>query len=265
MSASSLAGRGILVTRPTARAGHLARLIAAAGGEPVLFPTLEILSINNNIRFYTDIDNNNVIKPYLPDMLIFISPTAVEQGFEAVAAVLQGEPIPALAAVGAATARALQRLAGVRVLAPQGGADSESLAALPALQASAIGGKRIVIVRGEGGRDWLRDTLQARGARVEYLQCYRRVRPEGSVVPLLARWRSGGIAAVTVHSREALDNLMAMLPPEAHDLVCATPLFAAHARIAEHAFVRGMQHVLTTGPGDEAMVEGLQSFFVKVT
>ncbi len=266
MSVSPLAGRGILVTRPVGRAAHLARMITAAGGEPVLFPTLEILSINKEVHFQMGSGNGNVIKPYRPDMLIFISPTAVEQGFDAVAAVLQAQPAPLLAAVGAATARALQARAGasVSVLAPQGGSDSESLAALPEFQTAAVSGKRILIVRGEGGRDWLRDTLRARGARVDYLECYRRVRPDGDPAPLLARWRSGGIAAVTVNSREALDNLMAMLPREAHELALATPLFAAHSRIAEHARVCGMQQVFATGAGDEAMVEGMQSFFAKV-
>lgn len=263
--ASSLAGRGIVVTRPAERAAPLARMITAAGGDPVLFPTLEILSINKEVRFHMDFDDGNMIKPYRPDMIVFISPTAVEQGFDAVAAVLQAQPAPLLAAVGAATARALQARAGIAVLAPQGGADSESLAALPEFQDAAVSGRRILIVRGEGGRDWLRDTLQSRGARVEYLECYRRVRPDIDPAPLLARLRSGGIAAVTVNSREALDNLMAMLPREAHAQVRATPLFAAHARIAEHARVCGMQQVFTTGAGDEAMVGELQGFFATVT
>lgn len=267
MSASrapSLAGRGILVTRPAERAAHLVRVITAAGGDPVLFPTLEILSINKGVLFHSDSGDGNMIKPYRPDMLVFISPTSVEQGFDAVAAVLQAQPAPLLAAVGAATARALQARAGVAVLAPQGGSDSESLVALPEFQAGAVSGKRILIVRGEGGRDWLRDTLQSRGARTEYLECYRRARPDIDPAPVLGRWRSGGIAAVTMHSREALDNLMAMLPREAHALVLATPLFAAHSRIAAHARVCGMQQVLTTGAGDESMVEGMRSFFAKV-
>ena len=266
MSVPPLAGRGIVVTRPVARAARLARMITAAGGEPVLFPTLKILSINKGVHFQMDLSERNVIKPYHPDMLVFISPTAAEQGFDAVAAVLQAQPAPMFAAVGAATARALQACvgAGVAVLVPQGGSDSESLAALPEFQADDVSGKRILIVRGEGGRDWLRDTLLARGARVDYLECYRRVRPEGDPAPLLARWRNGGIAAVTVNSREALDNLMAMLPREARELVLATPLFAAHPRIAEHARVCGMQQVFATGAGDEAMVGELQGFFATV-
>jgi len=265
MSAPPLAGRGILVTRPAARAGHLAQLITAAGGEAVLFPALEILSINREVHFEIDLNNGNIINPYRPDMLVFISPTAVDQGFGRVAVLVRAQPAPVLAAVGAATAKALQARAGTAVLAPQGGSDSESLAALPAFQADAVSGKCILIVRGEGGRDWLRDTLRARGARVEYLECYRRACPAGDVAPLLARWHGGGIAAVTVNSREALDNLMVMLPPPAHELIRTTPLFAAHPRIAAHARVCGMQQVFTTGAGDEAMVEGLQNFFVKVT
>lgn len=248
-----LRGRGVLVTRPAARAGRLAALIAGAGGEAVLFPTLEILSIPLQIQFMTGNSADNIIS----DITVFVSPTAVEHGFAA----LQAGQAGRFAAVGSATARELRARGISDVLVPEGPADSEALSALPELQAGAVRGKRVLIVRGEGGRDWLRETLAGRGAQVEYLECYRRARPAADPMPLLARWRSGGVAAVTMTSREALDNLMAMLPGDGQALARATPLFAAHQRIAEHAHVLGMQQVRVAGPGDEAMIAGLQGFF----
>jgi uroporphyrinogen-III synthase len=55
--------------------------------------------------------------------------------------------------------------------------DSESVLALPAFQAPAVAGRRVLILRGDGGRDLLGDTLRARGAEVEYLTCYHRNGP----------------------------------------------------------------------------------------
>lgn len=253
MNAPALGGRGILVTRPAGRAAGLASLIVAAGGEAVLFPALEILSISIEYDRRACHGNGNVFN----DIVVFVSPTAVEHGLP-VLSLRGGERF---AAVGGATARALRSRGISEVLVPQAGADSEALAALPEFQAGALRGRRVLIVRGEGGRDWLRATLVERGARVEFLECYRRVRPVADPAPLVARWRAGGIAAVTMTSREALDNLMAMLPAEGQALARATPLFAAHERIAGHARVLGMQQVRVAGPGDEAMVAGLRSFF----
>ena len=81
-----------------------------------------------------------------------------------------------VATVGGASVRALERFGITGVVAPQGRYDSESLLDLPAL--AAVNGRRVVIFRGEGGRELLGETLRARGAVVEYAECYRRVRPE---------------------------------------------------------------------------------------
>ena len=257
-SPSPLGGHGILVTRPAARAVQLAALIRAAGGDPVLFPTLEIISITEKNSASIGVIKSNIINC---DLLIFVSPTAVEHGL---APFRENWPATvSVAAVGAGTARLLRERGVDKVLAPDRGGDSEALVALPQLQD--VAGKHVMIFRGEGGREWLADTLRSRGAQVEYAECYRRVCPDTDAGPLLSRWRAGGVAAVTVTSRQALDNLFAMLPDTAHALLRATPLFAAHSRIAAHARTLGVVQIVTTGPGDAAIVSGLQSFFATLS
>lgn len=258
LTGGGLGGRGILVTRPVARAAHLADCIRRAGGDPVLFPTLEIVSILENLSFSMKYTDNNIIKC---DLLIFVSPTAVEHGLAPFRACWPAGLV--VAAVGAGTARALREHGVAAVLAPAQGGDSEALAALPELQH--VAGKRIVIVRGQGGREWLAATLRARGAQVDYLECYRRVCPTTDAAALVARWNAGGVAAVTMTSRQALDNLFAMLPAGAHALARATPLFAVHPRIAAQACALGVVQIVTTGPGDAAIVSGLQSFFATLS
>src|SRR5262245_18429150 len=85
------------------------------------------------------------------------------------------------AAIGAGSRRELVRH-GVRgVLAPEEGADSEALLALPAL--ARMAGKRVALFRGGAGRPLLGDALAARGAEVEYADCYRRALAKSDPAP----------------------------------------------------------------------------------
>ena len=78
---------------------------------------------------------------------------------------------------------------------------------------------------------------------------------------LLARWRAGGIDAVTVTSAETLDNLAALLGEAGRPWLLRTPLFAPHAKIADAARRFGIEHVAATPGGDAGLVEGLVNWF----
>lgn len=266
---AGLGGRAILVTRPAAQAGTLCALIAAAGGEAVPFPTLEIISTWKSDPRGSLLNSGNLIKT---DIVVFISPTAVNEGLGALSeygvTLLNWPAGTAVAAVGRGTAAALARQGIATVIAPTDGADSEALAALPVFRPESVAGKSILIVRGEGGRDWLVDTLRSRGAQVSVAECYRRALPRAdaglTARALAGSWMVGAIAAATVHSRGALDNLLVMLPAAARPAALATPLFASHPRIAEHARALGARDVHVCGPGDTEMIAGLRAFFAKV-
>ncbi|MBW8371000.1 MAG: uroporphyrinogen-III synthase [Thiobacillus sp.] len=248
----ALAGRTVLVTRPAAQAAALAQGIEAAGGEAFVFPALAVEAV----------PGETLAAPLAhlrdADIAIFISPNAAQFGMVAIRA--DGN-LPASAeifAVGPGTARALQEQGVSGVVTPDG-QDSEALLALP--QLANVANKRVVIVRGVGGRALLADTLAARGAQVDFLECYRRVRPQADPAPLLARWQTGGIDAVTVTSAETLDNLAALLGQAGRPLLLHTPLFAPHEKIAEAARRFGIAHVVATPGGDAGLVEGLVNWF----
>jgi uroporphyrinogen-III synthase len=237
----SLAGRAVVVTRPSAAAGGLAALIERAGGRAILFPAIEIVEVAHPAP----------ARDF--DAVVFVSPTAVAMGADWVHAGAT------TLAVGRGTRAELARRGARDALAPESGADSEALLGLP--QLADVRGKLIAIVRGEGGRALLGETLAARGARVEYVECYRRVRPAADASPLLSAWRSGGIDAVTVNSAEALDNLVAMLGAEGARRLRETPLFVPHPRVAERARREGIREVLTAGPSDGEVLERLVAYF----
>ncbi|MCX7139646.1 MAG: uroporphyrinogen-III synthase, partial [Proteobacteria bacterium] len=170
MSSRGLAGRRVVLTRPAGQAAQLAGLIRAAGAEPVLFPTLEILEATDSRPLAALLERLDLF-----DLAVFISANAVHRGLSQVGARSSWPPGLRVAAVGSASARALHSHGFEAVIVPAQGFDSEALLALPELQD--VAGKRVVIFRGDGGRELLGDTLRARGAAVEYAACYRRALP----------------------------------------------------------------------------------------
>jgi uroporphyrinogen-III synthase len=233
----ALNGKGVVVTRPAALARGLATLIEAAGGTAWLFPAIEIEPLAAKVP------------PGRFDMTVFISPTAVRQGLKYL------DRTGKVVALSGGTRRELQRSGVGNVIAAEG-ADSEALLAMPELRE--VAGLRIAIFRGEGGREVLADTLRKRGASVDYVECYRRVRPRTDPAPLLAAWRAGQLHAVTVSSAEGLANLFSMLDPA---LLHSLPLFVPHARVAQEARRLGAREAALAGPGDHEMLAALVAYF----
>jgi uroporphyrinogen-III synthase len=247
-----LAGRTVLVTRPAHQAAALAQAVRAAGGTAFEFPALAIEAVPAPELA------GALAQLATADSVIFISPNAAQFGMAAIRARGGLAAGITIFAVGPGTARALAAQGVSGVVTPDG-QDSEALLALPQLQA--VAGRRVVIVRGVGGRPLLADTLAARGAEVHFLECYRRACPEADAAPLLARWQAGGIDAVTVASAETLANLAALLGEAGAPLLWRTPLFVPHEKIAEAARRFGLQRVVATPGGDAGLVEGLINWF----
>jgi uroporphyrinogen-III synthase len=241
-----LNGRGILVTRPARQAGGFAMKIAALGGVPVVFPAIAILPPLDPeplARAHTALPNY--------DIAIFVSANAVEYGApdwrrwpDRIAAFAPGP--------GTAEALAAAGIAAVHI--PATTYDSEGLLAMDPL--SEVNGKRIVIFRGDGGRELLGDTLRARGALVDDVACYRRARPESGSDGLAEAFREARIHAVTITSSEGLDNLWTISDAATRAAWRTLPTFAPHPRIA----ARGRElrlPIVETGAGDAGLIAGL--------
>ncbi len=257
MRPQPLAGRRIVLTRPREQAAPLAALVREAGGEPILFPAIEIEDLADAAPVRALADRLEEF-----DLAIFVSPSAVQKALALLRARRSGRPWPArlrVAAIGGGSRSALEREGFSAVIAPQTGADSEALLALSEL--TDVAGQRIVILRGEGGRELLGDALAARGARVERLACYRRSRPGADPAALLEDWAHGAVHAVAVSSSEGLQNLAAMLGEAGAERLHDTPLFVPHARVAAEAARLGARAAIVAGPGDAELVAGLVAYF----
>jgi uroporphyrinogen-III synthase len=255
MSAARLEGLGVVITRPQPAADSLAAALVREGARPFVFPALAIEEPHPTPRLEEALAR-------LADcgLAIFISANAVERGL---AAARRRGPWPArtrVAAVGEATAQALRNSGFPTVISPRERHDSEALLALPQLRS--VKGENIVVFRGEGGREHLREVLEARGARVDYVECYRRSRPRADAAPLLAAWAAGEVHAVSALSAETLENFLAMVGEEGAARAADCALVVPHAAIAAHPDARRFGRVLVAAPGSEGLLNALASLRV---
>ena len=250
----SLTGRHVVVTRPAGQATHFATALADQGAVPVLYPVLEIRDIED-VAPLLDV----AIRLDSFDLAVFVSPNAIER---ALALILPRRSWPVslrVAALGKSSERELARHGIHDVISPPLRFDSEALLDLPEL--TDVHGKRVIIFRGDGGREVLGDTLKGRGASIEYVTCYRRARPQLDPAPLLKLWELGQLDAVTLTSSEGLRNFHDMVGRLGQAWLKKTPAFVPHARIAEQAQALGLARVIATDPGDDGLMAGLMQYF----
>lgn len=256
--ADRLRGRRILLTRPAGQNEPLAVLIRAAGGEPIVFPAIEILELDDVRALEGAVDRLDTY-----DLAVFISPNAVDRAMSAILARRAWPRRLRAATIGLGSERSLRRYGVTDIVVPSGRFDSEALLELPAL--AGVAGKRVVIFRGVGGREVLGATLRSRGAAVDEVECYRRARPRVDASPIARAGARDEIDAVTVSSSEALRNLFDMVGAGGEAWLKRTPLFAPHARIAERARALGCERVIETAPGDQGMAAALAAFWAKMS
>src|SRR5262249_27551000 len=140
------------------------------------------------------------------DLIVFVSVNAVAHGVH----LIEKGPTTRVAAIGKATAAALAQTSLKADIVPEAGFNSEALLAHPDLTLASDA--RVLIVRGDGGRELLQESFTARGLVVETREVYQRIRPtidEATRNALEVRWASEGIDVVTATSIETLHNLIA--------------------------------------------------------
>lgn len=186
--------------------------------------------------------------------LIFVSVNAVNFALKANNGKIAKPKLLRLGAIGKATNNALA-IAGLSVdLIPQENYNSEALLAMPELQA--MQGQRVLIVRGEGGREELASTLRSRGADVHYLNVYKRIIPSTNNTEVISLLEQNKLDVITVTSGEVLQNLLIMLDAVRHQQLFNLPLVVVSDRIKQMAVDMGFKRIaVTNSPSDEAILE----------
>ena len=246
MAELPLAGLNVVVTRPREQALDLVRRIEELGGKPLLLPLLQIEAVPDDSELH-----DQVTRMQQADLAIFISPNAVRYGMVAISA---SGGLPAsvkVATVGPGSAKALHEHGITHVLTPNSRFDSEGLLALPELKN--VSGRRVMIFRGDGGRELLGDTLKARGALVEYVTCYVRSKKEIDIAELLRQ----NPHVITVTSSEALSHLWESIKRSSGQGLEDLPIFLTQERIAALARQQGWRNVMVSEAGDDGLLTSL--------
>lgn len=254
-----LQGRHILVTRPAGRADGLAAALIAAGARVTHQPLLLI----EPLREPADAEACGRLRRLLLeldryDRVIAASVNAVVHGFDWIGRYWPQLPVGIRwYGIGAATAAALAD-EGVRVAAPPTASmTTEALLAEP--EFAALPGERVLILRGIGGRATLAEALTARGARVDFAECYHREAPLPDAAAR-AELSHSPFDAVSLNSGETLAHYAALTARR--DL----PVVVPSERVASAARELGFVTVAAAAnAGDAATVAALVELLAPAT
>jgi len=249
----------VVITRPRAQAESLARAVAALGRQPVLLPLLEIAPLADQSALRATLAE---LEAYA--LVAFVSPNAIDAAF---AHIPHWPRQVALAVLGEGSRAALARhgldAGNATILGPLDPTRSDSENLLASLDLAALVGKRVLIVRGESGRELMADGFRAAGAAVAVVPAYRRSVP--ALSPALAAQLRALLAAPNdwiITSSEALRGLFDLLGQLGDNLIehmQQQHVIVPHARIAATAQALGLARVTLTGSGDERLLAALQS------
>ncbi|MGH8278050.1 MAG: uroporphyrinogen-III synthase [Gammaproteobacteria bacterium] len=248
---------GIVITRPVHQGEALKARLETKGASVLHFPTIEILPVVRNAEL-----ENTFGELARYDYATFTSPNAADYAAD----YLDFGALPPklkIAAIGPGTARALAAHGRKPDILPRDGASSEALLKLKAL--NAVDGKRVLIVRGQGGRELLAETLEERGAEVDYAEVYRRAVPRADRSELAQWFRENRVDVIVVTGRESLLNLDHMLSPLLSPNLHASQLLVSSPRVLKVASAMGIRRrpVVAADASDRALVLALVDWWTK--
>ncbi len=248
----------LLVTRPQPQADEWLARLSTLGVEAAALPLLAISAAP---------DPAAVARSWrglaARDLVVLVSPSAVQQYFAQRPSDAPAWPDRLLAgSTGPGTASALAA-AGVSpalIVSPPaelGQFDSQALWRCLQARRRDWAGASVLVVRGEGGRDWLAEQLRGVGAGLDFVTAYRRVLPawQAAEQQRLAQ----ALAAPQGHvwlfsSSQALRNLRLLAPAADWS---ASRAIATHGRIADAATRAGFGQVLEALPTPQAVASAL--------
>ena len=266
MTDQSLTAIRALVTRPREQAEALAEAIRSRNGKAWTLPMLEIVPVPE-----TQAMRDTVMSLDQFNRVIVISRHAAHFGMESIESYWPQLPIAQdWYAIGKSTGSALREF-DVHATSPETGSDSESLLGLETFQR--VHDEKILIIKGEGGREMLEQTLVARGAQVECLAVYRRQRPDYRSNQAMDVISENDINVILAGSGETVMNLQHCLTSGSKDLppndrqqipsknILENCLLVVPSdRIARQSRTMGFNRVYTTeGASNAAMLSALDS------
>ncbi len=258
MSEQTLCTQRVLVTRPAHQASNLINLLRSQGATPVALPLLEIQPVTEQDPAYHPL-KSQIMDLDLFHKVIFISPNAARLGCEWIDLYWPQLPIAIdWLAVGKQSAQQLSNF-GIDAYHNPLGYDSEALLQAPMLQD--VQDQKILIMRGQGGRETLAETLKARGAEVSYAELYQRCCPTYNSETISQAFTPQP-DSILISSGAGIDNLMQLSQQHTAELstdsLLSCHLVVPSERVRKLAETAGFKRItLAPGPDDEAMLQAL--------
>ncbi len=255
---SHLKGKWIAITRPAHQARTIQKKLEKAGAHVVLFSLLEIAPPSDPGRCEAQL-----AKAGEYDLLIFVSPNAVEQSLAWLPASLPDKV--KIAAVGKKTAAVLKQHGMSPDIFPTRHFNSEALLAMSAMQdfytdPETGKPKKIAIIRGEDGRNKLREILTQRGADVDHVDVYRRICPQTNATLLKQHWRRGELDIIVLTSGTSVEYLFQLANGE--EWLQKTLLLLGSRRIRRHVPEKYQGRVIYgDNPSDETIFSALDNIY----
>ncbi len=251
LNKKSLAGKTVIVTRPLAQAQYICTELERCQATVVHFPVISV-TVAKNI----DAAKNTLADLNTYNTIIFISANAVHYAMSLVKDLNLNLNKIQLAAIGPATKSAIETYGHKIDIFPQHNFTSEALLTHPLLQN--IDGGKVLVIRGRGGREHLREELELRGARVDYAEVYQRQIPkQRNTINLSALPKSS--TAILIYSTESLQNLWSLCNAEEQEWIKNVVLILGGQRISDSADSVGLakNSIIAENPSDKAMLKVL--------
>lgn len=227
----------VLVTRPGQDGEALCSSLQQCQIKSIHHPLIDVSPGRNCSSLINDLSQ--------ADIVIAVSQYAVFWAQYTLKTAQQSFPTkPKYFAVGNKTAELLQQYAQQPVLYPQI-SDSEHLLDLPALKF--VKNQSILILRGNGGRELIHQTLQQRGATVVYNETYRRNLLPIENIDLWQQWKMQGVSHLVITSGEQLAFFKSQVPKQYLPWVIQLKLYVPSLRIQQQAEELGFSHIINTG------------------
>jgi len=237
----------VLITRPENEGQVLAKKLKQLGVATYCQPMFDYQS-NQSLSML-----QSVLTHVKQPNLIFISVAAVTYANSLHALALW--PKGKVFAVGTATAKALKAL-NIETISPKI-QTSEGLLALKEMQN--INNQEFIIIRGNGGREHLANSLTTKGSKVYYFESYQRMWRQLPTT-IEQNWRKLKINCIVVTSDAILQSIVQLLNLSDGYWQTTCYWLVASERIAQTAKAIGLNHVINTnGANDNAISDAIFS------
>lgn len=239
-----LEGLKVLVTRPKEQAQRLVETIQNYGGQAVAYPLLETRPSERAPEALADLTQT--------DMMIFVSRSAARYVWNFIDAIPDAIKV---AVVGAGTRQELVSRGRYPDVMPMERFDSEGLLELDDLEQ--VEDLNVVIVRGQNGREKLKQVLTERGAIVSYAEVYQRIFSEQVLT-----YETIDVDAIVVTSSQALEHLRELARrSELEPVLLARQMVVIHPRIAALVKELGFKRepIVAAQASDSGILKALSS------